>query len=265
VTQQLQVERYRFDAAPGDAAAPPATASAAVPTPAAPVVEAVPVARGVWLLAGQSHHSALVEFADHLMLVEAPQSESRTRAVIAKARELVPGKPLTTLVMSHHHFDHSAGLRTAVAEGLAVIAHQANAAFVEEIVKRPHSRQPDALQQHPKPLTMRAVNDELVIDDATATALIHPIAGNPHADTMMMVYLPAHRVLIQADAFSPGGAYHPYASNLLDQIRARKLAVDRIVPLHGTIVTLDDLVKAVAAQRRSMAAGSVLIAMDRVG
>jgi hypothetical protein len=37
------------------------------------------------------HHSALVEFSDHLMLIDAPQNDARTLAVIAKARELRPG------------------------------------------------------------------------------------------------------------------------------------------------------------------------------
>ena len=38
-----------------------------------------------WLLAGGSHHSALFEFSDHLMLIDAPQNDARTLAVIAKA------------------------------------------------------------------------------------------------------------------------------------------------------------------------------------
>ena len=108
------------------------------------------VAKGVWLLAGQSHHSALVEFSDHLMLIDAPQSEARTLAVIAKARETVPGKPLTQLVTTHHHFDHTAGLRAAVAEGLTVITHEGNRDWVERMAKRPHTRQPDALARKPK-------------------------------------------------------------------------------------------------------------------
>ena len=41
-----------------------------------------PLGKGLWLLAGQSHHSVLIEFEDHLMLIEAPQSEARTQAVI---------------------------------------------------------------------------------------------------------------------------------------------------------------------------------------
>jgi hypothetical protein len=62
-----------------------------------------------------------------------------------------------------------------------------------------------------------------------------------------MAYLPRERVLIEADAFSPGGTFHPYAANLLEQIRARKLRVDRIVPLHGAVAPLSELVKAVPA------------------
>ena len=78
------------------------------------------MAKGIWFLAGQSHHSVLVEFADHLTLIEAPQNDTRALAVIAKARTLRPGKPLTQVVNTHHHFDHSGGIRAAVSEGLTV-------------------------------------------------------------------------------------------------------------------------------------------------
>ena len=54
------------------------------------MVTAEELAPGVWFLAGQSHHSVVVEFADHLTLIEAPQNDTRTLAVIAKARELRP-------------------------------------------------------------------------------------------------------------------------------------------------------------------------------
>ena len=52
---------------------------------------------------------------------------------------------------------------------------------------------------------------------------------------MLVAYLPRERLLIEVDAFSPGGSYHPYAANLLEQVQRRKLRVDRIIPLHGTI------------------------------
>jgi hypothetical protein len=56
-----------------------------------------------------------------------------------------------------------------------------------------------------------------------------------------MAYLPRERLLIEVDAFSPGGTYHPYAANLLEQVQARKLRVDRVIPLHGAIAPFSAL------------------------
>ena len=136
-TAEIRVTKQTVDGDAGDLAAPAAAASAAPvtgPPPANVTVEEV--AQGIWFLAGQSHHSVLVEFTDHLMLIEAPQNDARTLAVIAKARELRPGKPLTHVVNTHHHFDHSGGIRAAVSEGLAVTTHKANAAYYQESIGR---------------------------------------------------------------------------------------------------------------------------------
>lgn len=231
------------DSDAGDLSAPAAAASAPAPTPAPPTVTAEEVVPGVWWLAGQSHHSAVVEFSDHLMLIEAPQSEARTLAVIAKAKELRPGKPITQLVNSHHHFDHSAGIRAAMAEGATVITHDANRAFFEQLAKRPFTIAPDTLAKSPKAATVQTIGDQLELKDATRTVLLYPLPGNPHGDAIIMAYLPKERILIEADAYSPEGTYHPYAANLLENVQQRKLRIDRIVPLHGKMVPFSELVK----------------------
>src|SRR5687767_8542466 len=84
-TAELVVTDQAIDGDVGDLAAPEAAASAAPITGPAPAnVTVQELARGIWLLGGQSHHSVLVEFGDHLTLIEAPQNETRTLAVIAK-------------------------------------------------------------------------------------------------------------------------------------------------------------------------------------
>src|SRR4029453_373626 len=166
-TADLRLTKQAIDGDIGDVTAPAAVASAAVPAPAAPAVTSEQLAPGVWFLAGQSHHSVLVEFADHLTLIEGPFSEARTLAVIAKAREVKPGKPLTQLVTTHHHFDHTAGLRAAISEGLTVITQEGNKAFVETMATRPHTRQPDALAKNQKNLRVETVGADRVYKDAT--------------------------------------------------------------------------------------------------
>src|SRR5262249_56057025 len=100
--------------------------AAAVPAPPPQVVTAEPMGKGIWWLAGSGNHRSVVfEFDDHLVLYEAPLNETRSKAVIDKARTLSP-KPLTHVIISHLHFDHSGGLRVAVAEGLTIITYKEN-------------------------------------------------------------------------------------------------------------------------------------------
>jgi glyoxylase-like metal-dependent hydrolase (beta-lactamase superfamily II) len=244
-TAEIHVAKQTVDGATGDLAAPAAAASAppiAGPPPATVSVEEL--APGVWFLAGQSHHSVVVEFADHLTLIEAPQNDARATAVIAKARSLRTNKPLTMVVNTHHHFDHSGGIRAAVSEGLSVVTHQGNAAFFQNAASRAHTIAPDALARSPKPLKLETVDGDKEVKDASRTMMLYPLAGNGHSDTMLMAYLPKERLLVEVDLYSPGSATQPYAASLLDAIKSRNLKIDRVVPLHGTIAKFDELVKA---------------------
>lgn len=246
VTADLRMTAVEVDGVTGDMAAPDdAVNSRPAATSPEPVVDDQELAPGVWVMAGQSHHSVLVELADQLVLIEAPQNDGRTLAVIKRARELRPNKPLTKVIATHHHFDHSGGIRAAVSEGLAVVTHGGNAAFFQDIIKRPHTLNPDALARQPRSLTVETVDDRLELKDATRTVQLFHIDGSPHSSTMLMAYLPAEKLLIEADAFNPNSPA-PFAANLLENVQRRNLAIDRIVPLHGVVVPFDDLKKAVA-------------------
>src|ERR1700692_3986153 len=68
---------------------PDVVRAAAVPSV---TVESQKLADGLWLLAGGTHNSMLVEFKDFVAVVEAPQNEARSLAVIEEANRLAPGK-----------------------------------------------------------------------------------------------------------------------------------------------------------------------------
>src|SRR5438093_3346531 len=248
-TADLRVMKQTIDGEAGDLAAPAAAASAAATSGVPPAnVTAQEVAKGIWWLAGQSHHSVLVEFSDHLILIETPQNDTRALAVIAKAKELRPNKPLTQVVVTHHHFDHSGGIRAAVSEGLTLIAQKASAPFYQEAVARPHTIVPDALAKNAKPLKIETVDGEMILTDKAMTVNLYNLVGSPHADTLLMAYFPKERLLVEADVFTPGAMVAPFAANLLENIKKHpNLKVDRIVPIHGTIAPYSDLVKTVGA------------------
>jgi len=248
----IQVSANAVNGDTGDLSAPADVKSAQAPPAAAPpMITVEEVGKGLWYLTGQSHHSILVEFADHLVLVETPQHEARSAAVVAKVKELRPNKPIKYVINTHHHFDHSGGIRTAIAEGATIITHEGNKAFIEAMASRPHTMTPDALSRSPKSAVVETVNDKLVLKDSTRTVEIYHVAGSPHSATMLMVYFPAERLIAEADLYNPPAPpaanappapppVFPFAANFVENVHKLGLRVDRIMPIHGRIVPFKD-------------------------
>jgi glyoxylase-like metal-dependent hydrolase (beta-lactamase superfamily II) len=255
----IKLSSARIDADVGNIAATDSIRAVVVQTaaPAAPNVAVDTLAPGVWRIAGGSHHTIAIEQSNRVVLVEAPQSDARTLAAIAKAREIAPpGKPVNIVVNTHHHFDHSGGFRAAVSEGLTVVTHQGNKDFYERVVyPRPHTINPDALQRNRKPLNLLTVGDRHTMRDGLRTIEIHHMPGNAHNGNMLVVYLPAEKLLIQADLFNPPAPNappppgFPFAANLVENVQKRGLQVERVVGIHGLPFPWADVVAAASANR----------------
>jgi glyoxylase-like metal-dependent hydrolase (beta-lactamase superfamily II) len=214
-------------------------------------VQSQKAADGVWYVTGGSHHSVVIEMSDHLIVAEGPLNDDRALAVIAEARKLVPGKPIKYLIVSHHHFDHSGGVRAFAGEGATIIVQDSSRAFFEQIVAAPATAGPDHLARSGRKVTVEGVRDRRELSDGTRTVEVRHIAGIQHADDMLMVYLPKEKFLIQADAYTPPAPNvgpmrppSPFNVSLLENVTKQGLAVDQILPLHGRMVPLSELQKA---------------------
>jgi glyoxylase-like metal-dependent hydrolase (beta-lactamase superfamily II) len=223
--------------APFDLPVPAAVASAA-----SPVVRAVSttVAPGVWLVAGGSHHSAVVEFADYIAVIEAPLNEERSLAVLAEARKLAPGKPVRYVLTTHHHFDHTGGLRTYAAEGATIVTHESNVPYFARTLVAPATISPDAQARAQKMPSFQGVADTYELSDGVQKIQVYATSGDAHTNEFTLIYLPRAKVLVEADAYSPGPADAPppptppaNAVKLFDDVQRLKLDVQTIAPIHG--------------------------------
>ena len=244
----------------GNLAAPANVRSATPPAPpAAPMTTAREIAKGLWYVEGTTHKSLLAEFSDHMLLIEAPNDE-RVRAVLAKAKELRPNKPVTKLLVTHHHADHTGGVRLAVAEAgiTEIITHRSNVAYLNDVLSRPHTVNPDDLAKkgNVKLPKITAIDDTGVLRDSMMTINMFHIRDNSHADSMLMLYFPNGKIVTQPDIYMPNDArniiageplgHAPWLQNLAGNINLRKLDVEYHAPIHGDYVTnkqfLDSLI-----------------------
>jgi glyoxylase-like metal-dependent hydrolase (beta-lactamase superfamily II) len=210
------------------------------------------VADGVWFLGGGSHNSVAIAMKDYMILVETPLNDDRSLAVIAEVKKLAAGKPIRYVVNSHVHFDHSGGLRAAVAEGATIVTHSQNKAYYVKAFANANTISPDALAKSGKKPKFVTVDDKYTIKDGTRTVELYHVADSHHSDNFLMVYLPKERLLIEADSFTPPppntpppAQLNPLHVNLVDNLATRNLPIDKILPLHGRVVPSSELYSAV--------------------
>jgi glyoxylase-like metal-dependent hydrolase (beta-lactamase superfamily II) len=227
------------DVKPNGARALDVPAGVAGAKPAPIRVASSPLGSGLWHIAGASHHSVLAEFADYVVIVEAPQSDERSLAVIAEARKLVANKPIRYVVNTHQHFDHSGGLRAYAAQGATIVTAAIYKPYYERAYANPHTISPDLLAKSNAKPVIEGVNERRVFSDSTQTMELHVLRGSPHNAGLIVAYFPKHNTLVQADIFTPA------AVNLYENIERLKLDVEQIAPIHGRVAKMEELRKAV--------------------
>jgi hypothetical protein len=214
-------------------AAPAAVVAQPVPEaspPAAPIA-ATKVADGLWHLNPGGH--TVIEFADHLVIFEMGGTAAQARAAIAHANTLVPGKRLTHLIVSHHHFDHTLGFRAAVEAGLTVISHWGNEDILGDMAARPAPNFADLVPNpNGAPLKFVPVNGRLRLQDERMTLDVYEVVKHNHMANAVFAYAPASRTFIEADLATPANQFSFWAEAYEDNLEHYGLEVEMVSPNH---------------------------------
>jgi len=199
-------------------------------------VDTQKLADHVWLLGGGPLNSVLVEFKEFVAVVEAPQNEARSLAVIDEVHKLVPGKMIRYVVTTNHHMAYAGGLRTYFSQGTTVVTHQSNRDYYVGILFSPFPRTVDPdhmtifnpmymISRRPPPIETvggtTTVGKYVISDDERQLQIWHvqdmayevgesylkipgpSLARGNHSADMLMAYLPKEKILINADLYVP--------------------------------------------------------------
>jgi glyoxylase-like metal-dependent hydrolase (beta-lactamase superfamily II) len=252
VQSKLYIDRNIVDAPIDDLSAPASVrspqSSGAPPAGSAAALQPMKVADHVWFMNGNT----FFEFDDHITMVEANRTDAALQAILKAVNALVPGKRVTQVIQTHHHFDHSVGLRAAVAEGLTIISRRGNEGIFREMVARPARLFPDALGRSPKPLKFIPVDDHLKLKDSTNEIDIYHIVGNYHMADGVIVHVPASNLLVEADLTTQDWDFNWWGDSLMNNIEYRRIKVDTNLAVHSQKpFPLAEVVSAIERQVRN--------------
>jgi len=206
-----------------------------------------------------------INTSEGVLLVDAPLNQQWCRSIInaVKSPAGFPNSDITGVIVTHDHFDHFGGIRELAAEAGTVYVNFDGRSDLQAILKSDHKLIPDALSVSNEGVDIIGVEGVTVIEEGKVE--IHNVNmndddDNPHSDNMLMVYVPEHELIIQADLVNFGGLLAVYAGQgafpmaeqtretfkerakfLLNYITENNLNVSKIVGIHGGLGSIQQL------------------------
>lgn len=202
-------------------------------------IEVIPVNGNVKMLKGRGGNIGLLAGGEKVLLVD-DQFADLTPKILSAIRT-ISDKPVSYLLNTHWHGDHTGGNANIGKMGTTIVAHQNVLKRLQRAQTEKNTLEPDALPE----ITFASGLDFHFEDEEIA--FFHSHGG--HTDGDAMVYFVTSNVLHAGDLFFNGR--YPYidinsGGNILGYIKAVENALmlinddTKIIPGHGELATKKD-------------------------
>lgn len=140
---------------------------------------------GVFLIGGNGTYALFVEMEDHVVAIGGTQT---VPASITEMRKQIADKPIRYGVLTHHHSDHVPGAAAYAQEGATIITFRENEAVVRAAAGDANAK-------------LEFVGDRMTLTDGSQVIELYNVGPTPHAENILIAYLPAQGIIFEADHF----------------------------------------------------------------
>lgn len=218
------------------------------------------VGPGVYMANGMAggYRLLVADLGDHLAVMESPNGSVQSGRAIGLIEKQFPGKPIRYVIPTHHHDDHAGGLRAFIASGAIVVTTKGNADLFRQMANATYGIEPDEQARVRKPVQFEFVEKKRVLEGGGTRIELYDIGPSPHADEMLVAYVPASGFIFQGDLFNTGPNAPDTWGNLTtvhfaEWIGKSGLRVDSIGGTHSAVRTRAELDAAAARVRETAA------------
>ena len=209
-------------------------------------LKTIPLDKGIWMFAGDGGNvTAIVDDGNTLLI------DSGLNSRVAELTDAIfkaTSRPVTRLVNTHWHFDHTGGNVYFGSEGVTIIAQENVKGRLSSVQSVPFTGLRDGpYPTQAVPTTTYSSSMALGQGDQHLTLLNY---GPAHTDGDTIIYISPANVTVVGDIFSnhfypiidlaSGGSIDGMI-NSLDRVLAQTDEHTKIVPGHGPVATRSDL------------------------
>ena len=183
-------------------------------------------------IGGGLYRTQFIDADEGVIVFDAPLGYAVGQQIIRLIQETLPGKSIATVVISHFHSDHAAGVQAFVDSGAEVVA----AAPIRPVLER-YGRAASALAPSrpapPRPFRFRPVEaSPLRVGTAGGAAIDAHQITTPHARDMVFLVDSLSRTLIQGDLYSELSPFNDTFKTLTDWLVKNGQSIQRVLGTH---------------------------------